>query len=76
MIEYYISSVRCFDLFLIKRKFIRFNFLLENIQFGKKKLITPFRKLGSLLRRNCVESCGYFQIKNRIANLTQFVFKL
>lgn len=41
-----------------------------------KKLITPFRKLGSLLRRNCDELSGYFRIKNNNANLTHFVFKL
>lgn len=60
MIEYYILSVCSFDLFLIKRKFIGFNFFVGKYLVWKKKLIILFRKFGFLLRWNCVELCGYF----------------
>lgn len=44
MIEYYILSVCCFDLFLIKRKFIGLNFFVGKYLVWKKKLIILFRK--------------------------------
>lgn len=44
MIEYYISSVRCFDLFLIKRKFIGFNFFCWKTSSLEKKVDNPIKK--------------------------------